>query len=477
MVSDTPSQPPKKQENNEEHQTSAENVTQDTSGSADGPAAPKENDEAVKTAMADVAAAIKRHEEHGSEDNREEASGDTDEDDGGSERPDARPAPASEHDADQDAGKTADEDTLDQQSTSVEEKPERNKAGLIPLLAAGVAGGAVVLVGGLALQSLGLLGGAQNGSIEARFESGMNELREQINGMASGSNQAASASAAAVSQLQEDVATLQQKLQSVSETASKAASSSGSASGASPELQKTVSDLEAEIASLKTSLTSDTGTVQSLQSGLSDLKGSLSSQADQLNGKIAALEKKIDQPGKDLIVARAIAAAGLSSAIDRGGSFARELKTYRQVSPDDAALQQLSDMAASGIPTREQLTSQFTGLADSIIRAADQPAQDEGVVRRLISSAKGLITVRPVGDVEGYSTPAIVARIENDLKIGELQKAANEWNKLPAASKEVSSSFETALNARITADTLVAKTLQQAIGSMTGQAGQPDQAN
>ncbi|TCT42706.1 COG4223 family protein [Martelella mediterranea] len=476
MVSDTPSQPPKKQENNEEHQTSAENVTQDTSGSADGPAAPKENDEAVKTAMADVAAAIKRHEEHGSEDNREEASGDTDEDDVGSERSNARPAQASEHDADQDAGKTADKDTLDQQS-SVEEKPERNKAGLIPLLAAGVAGGAVVLVGGLVLQSFGLLGGAQNGSIEARFESGMNELREQINGMASGSNQAASASAAAVSQLQEDVATLQKKLQSVSEAASKAASSSGSASGASPELQKTVSDLEAEIASLKSSLTSDTGTVQSLQSGLSDLKGSLSSQADQLNGKIAALEKKIDQPGKDLIVARAIAAAGLSSAIDRGGSFARELKTYRQVSPDDAALQQLSDMAASGIPTREQLTSQFTGLADSIIRAADQPAQDEGVVRRLISSAKGLITVRPVGNVEGDSTPAIVARIENDLKIGELQKAANEWNKLPAASKEVSSSFETALNARITADTLVAKTLQQAIGSMTGQAGQPDQAN
>nr|WP_272209899.1 mitofilin family membrane protein [Marinicella sp. W31]MDC2875737.1 mitofilin family membrane protein [Marinicella sp. W31] len=176
----------------------------------------------------------------------------------------------------------------------------------------------------------------------------------------------------------------------------------------------------------------------------------------------------MNTPGKDLAVARAIAAAGLKSAIDRGQNFETELATYAQVAPAAKDLATLKSLAASGVPTREALTEQFSSIADSIIAATNQPPPDTGIFNRLVDSAKGLVNVRPVGDVEGEGTPAIVARIENDLKQGNLKQAEQEWQSLPEDAKQVSSDFENALSARIKANKLVSETLASALGSTAG---------
>jgi len=64
--------------------------------------------------------------------------------------------------------------------------------------------------------------------------------------------------------------------------------------------------------------------------------------------------------------------------------------------------------------------------------------------------------------------PAIVARIENDLKAGKLKQAEQEWQSLPEDARAVSADFEQSLSARIKADDLVSEALSGALSSTAG---------
>ncbi len=71
-----------------------------------------------------------------------------------------------------------------------------------------------------------------------------------------------------------------------------------------------------------------------------------------------------------------------------------------------------------------------------MIDAAHQQA-DQGVTDRLLSSAMRLVKIRPVGEAPGDTPEAIVARMEERVKNGNLAAAVSEWNALPEASKRL----------------------------------------
>ncbi len=424
MVSDTPSQPPKNDKRDENAVTPAEEARRE---SANPPVAPEENDDAVKTAMADVAAAIKRHEEHGAEEPSAETEDETDETATGEEN-----------------AETASDGGSTPPAPKNDEPPEdsRRGPGAGPLLAAGFAGGVIALAGAAALFYSGVL--AQTGP-SAKLQDEIATLKQDIAALKSGDQ------SGAVTTLQSDLSALKNRVESLS--------GSGGDS---------LSALQSQVQELQKTVQADASQLQSLSQENDSLKSAISSDQQALQQKLAALEQKVNTPGKDLAVARAIAAAGLKSAIDRGDDFASELSTYAEVAPQGTDLSALQSLAQEGVPTREALSEQFSALADDIIAAADQPPPDTGIFNRLVDSAKGLVNVRPVGDVEGDSVPAIVARIENDLKLGKLSQAEKEWQSLPAEAKTVSAKFQSALSARIKADELVSETLSGALSSTAG---------
>ncbi|WP_052699987.1 mitofilin family membrane protein [Martelella endophytica] len=397
----------------EKREPQAEAASQETETTAAPPAAPETNDAAVKTAMADVAAAIRRHEEHGAAESSEETT--TDEEQKATTGPE----------------------------TPVTPPPRSNTGGLV---AAAIAGGIIGIAGAVALSYAGLLGSTRDNS---QLESEVATLRQEIATLKSDSQSGAG-------DLQSRVAALQQKVDGLS------------AGGG-----ETLSALQQQVADLQNAVKSDEGRIeglsQSLQGSISNLQSSVSG-AEQ---KLTTLEQKVNTPGKDLAVARAIAAAGLKSAIDRGASFAAELSTYEQVADDKSGIEALKPMASEGVPTQEELAAQFSAIADHIIEASDAPPADANIFNRLVDSAKGLVSVRPVGDVEGEGTPAIVARIENDLNQGRLKDAASEWQSLPQDGKDVSAQFDKALQARIKADDLVSETLSKALGATAGVSAEP----
>lgn len=237
------------------------------------------------------------------------------------------------------------------------------------------------------------------------------------------------------------------------------------------------SALETRLAALESSTASGGGDVAeklaSLEATVSTLQSEKAAQdtanAD-LTRRLGEAETKINEPRDDIEVARAIASAGLKAAIDRGGPFLTELDTLSRVTPDDPAIQSLKPFAATGVPSRSELTREFPDVANAMLASLDQTDPNQGIIDRLAESALSLVKVRPVGNVEGEGADAKIARMEDKLRNGDLKGAALEWDGLAEPAKAASTEFKTSLDARIQVEDLVGGTLTRAINS-TGQQG------
>ncbi|MGV2020660.1 mitofilin family membrane protein [Agrobacterium sp. 22-223-1] len=311
---------------------------------------------------------------------------------------------------------------------STPQQAERKQAATSGLIAAGIVGGLVALAAAGSMQYAGILpsfNAGRAGSEEiAALKTDLDSLRQQL----------ASAPAADTSALEQRIATLE------------------GAKGETPQ----VDGLSEKIAALESTLQSE--------------RSAQASATAELTRRLADAEAKINEPRDDIEVARAIASAALKAAIDRGGPFLTELDTLSKVTPDDPAIASLQSFAATGVPSRSELMQKFPDVANAMLSAVNQPDPNQGIMERLTESAFSLVKVRPVGNIEGETPEAKIARMENKLRNGDLQGAALEWNGLPDVAKTASADYKKSLDARIEVENLVGGTLNRAITS-TGRQG------
>lgn len=311
---------------------------------------------------------------------------------------------------------------------STSQQVERKQAATSGLVAAGIVGGLVALAAAGSMQYAGILpsfNANRAGSEEiAALKTDLGSLRQQL----------ANAPAADTSALEQRITTLE------------------SATGEAPQ----VDGLSEKITALESALQSE--------------RAAQASATAELTRRLADAEAKINEPRDDIEVARAIASAALKAAIDRGGPFLTELDTLSKVTPDDPAIASLQSFAATGVPSRSELMQRFPDVANAMLSAINQPDPNQGIMERLTESAFSLVKVRPVGNIEGETPDAMIARMENKLRNGDLQGAALEWNGLPDAAKTASADYKKSLDARIEVENLVGGTLNRAITS-TGKQG------
>lgn len=193
-----------------------------------------------------------------------------------------------------------------------------------------------------------------------------------------------------------------------------------------------------------------------------DARGELASRLD-------AVEASIDDTTAEENAARAFAAAALQSAIDRGGRFAAELNAYASVTQDTGTVETLEPFAEEGVPTRGELVERFPDVARKMLVAVNAGSDDAGILDRLVTSAKSVVTVRPTGEVEGDGAEAIVARMEARLVEGDLAGTIGQWETLPEAAKTASQDFADDLRARAAAEQILDETLAAASGAAAGQ--------
>lgn len=334
--------------------------------------------------------------------------------------------------------------------------PAKPKRGFFSLAFAGLLGGGLALGGNYAMERFGLpgqIGGPQPdiAGLLAAQDGKLADAQADIDALKSALASVKSAS---------DTSSLTEQIKAIEARLAAAEQAKGGAAGD-----------PAALAALETRLATLAAAAEAAQKSAANAESGLAGQGkriDALDEAFRALKESAGSQAGNPAIARAIAAAALKSAIDRGLPFMAELETYAAVAPEGEEIAALRGMAASGVPTRADLAIELSQTAGAIIAAAKPSNPDAGLIQNLIDSAMGLVEVRPIGAVDGEGADAIVARMEAALKSGDLGKALAEFATLPDPSKAAGAQISGKIQARMQADALIDKALASALAAREG---------
>ena len=368
------------------------------------------------------------------------------------------------------------------------EPAAREKPGAGASLAAGVAGGVIALLLGGALQWAGLVptparntedSSAELASLRQELsaaQSQIAEVRELASAPAGSSGEELAQASERIGQLENSVDTLRGDLDQLQS----AVESGGAGESAGLDaLQTRIAELETKVGGLAQTdgAAPDAAAIAERIAGIEQQIGSVNEAASSASSaaamnaeRLSALESELKALGEQVAaqdeqprMARIVAASALKSAVESGSSFTDELETYAAIATDDPSIEALRPFAAEGIPTHAALSAEASQAAKQMLVATRPATQDGGVVDRLMASARSLITVRPVGNVEGDDPASIVARMETAVTDGDYQRALSEYEKLPENAKTAGAEFADKLKARLAADKVVDKALSDAL--------------
>jgi len=120
-----------------------------------------------------------------------------------------------------------------------------------------------------------------------------------------------------------------------------------------------------------------------------------------------------------------LAIGQLRDAALAGRGFASELTVVRGLAPENAAplLQQL-DARSGGVETRAALARRFPAIANAVVAAARvEAASDTPILAEALERVQRFLSIRRVGEVDGDSATARVARAEARLAVEDLPGA------------------------------------------------------
>jgi len=345
------------------------------------------------------------------------------------------------------------------------------------VLTAGIAGGIVALAAGGLLQYAGLLGapnaGGSSPAVPAAVEADIAGLKSEIEALKAAGGQPVDLSGVtgqvdglsqALDQVKADVASLKQAVEA-----------GGAGEGAGIEaLNAKIADIESRLAEIGPS--TDAATPEAIASineriaGVEALAKAATEAGSTVDGRLGALEQslssltaKVDAQADQPKIALAIAASALKAAIERGSTFQPEIETFAAIAPGAPGLAELRAYAEKGVATRADILAETDAAAKAMIAAANPPPANAGFFDRLLSSAESLVSVRPIGAVEGPGVPETVARMEVALQAGDLTKALAEFDTLPDVAKVAGAPFADKVRARLTAEQLADQAIAAAM--------------
>lgn len=336
------------------------------------------------------------------------------------------------------------------------------KPSVLPPLVAALAGGVIALIGGGLLQwAVGGSGGAPsldgvNGEIAA--------LKSEIASLKVGTapDPRVDALSQAVEQTKAEIALLRDSIQSATP----------GDPAAMQALDARLKQIESTVASLGQGgeSASDVAALGERVTGVEALAKSADEQRAAIDSRIGAVEQavssltaKIDAQAAQPRIALSIAAAALKSAIDRGVPFTAEVDTFAAIAPSVPELAALQPYAQNGVATRADLIAGVGDAAKVIVAAANPPDPEAGFFDRLLSSAEQLVSVRPIGEVEGEGVPQIVARMEVAVRAGDFAKALAEYDRLPEVAKAAGAPYADRLKARLDVERLADQAIAAAM--------------
>jgi hypothetical protein len=343
-------------------------------------------------------------------------------------------------------------------------------------LVGGLVGGAIALLGVGGLQVAGFWpgsgGGGSDGEAVAALQAELATLMQDIAGLKAAPGPDTSALETAMADWAARVETLGaavDQLKADLEALKAAPGGDGGVDAAAlAAINAKIATLEQAIAALSpggvdtTDVATLSGRVDAVETATraaADKAAAVEGKLADLEASIAGLAGQIQTIGDQPKVALALAGAALKAALDRGGTFVSEVETFAAIVPDAPELPALREAAAKGVASRQMLVAESEAAAEAMIAAGDVADPNAGFFDRLWDSLTSLVSVRPIGAVEGEGVPETVARMEQAVKDGDLAKAVAEYDALPDVVKTAGSDFAGKVRARLDAEQLVDKAL------------------
>ncbi|MEN6541523.1 hypothetical protein [Parvibaculum sp.] len=196
----------------------------------------------------------------------------------------------------------------------------------------------------------------------------------------------------------------------------------------------------------------------------------LTPKVDAMEARLAALEAKKEDPDAAARAALGLALANLARVAEGSGSFKAELDAVAAFLPNEPELSGLAQVAAQGAVTRARLKEEFPDVAQKVFDA-ERRATSDGFWARFVANARSLVTVRRTGELTGDSTEAVIARMEERLKLDDLAGAADEAVKLKGPAMEAMKPWLDRAQARIATDRLVRDLSAHVAARLTTAAG------
>jgi len=248
----------------------------------------------------------------------------------------------------------------------------------------------------------------------------------------------------------------------------RAATAAPTAQQPAPPAPPTTSDAEKELAILSREIAALRTSMQALDQAVAAQKDEQARQREQARTMSEAIGVRGAADQKALIAARASAvigiAARLSAALESGLPFAVDLGLLTPLVQGDAKLAEITSSlqpyGASGVASRATLAAEFPAVAKAAL--ADDLA-DDSFGERLLGKLRALISLRRVGDVEGDSVEARLARAETALEAGDLAKAVAQVKSLPPQTGKATEAWLKRAEAHLAAERAVQQLAAHAV--------------
>lgn len=396
------------------------------------------------------------------------------------------------------------------------EAAERRGSGFGGLLAAGIAGAAVVAAAGYGLNQAGYLPagpGAPDTEVRSLIDASQTRIAELEGRLAEFSRSDRTAGPDALAAFDKRLAELEGRVSSAADGAGQALAaevdklgeglselrrfvSSGSAgeSAGLASLQQEQEALKASagelsakfealqgqasaIATLQTqaaSLDDRLGATEAGTKAAQETSAALAARLEELSGKVTAntqilaglkndiaalqgrlepLESRVGDATAREVAARALAVAALQTALETGRPYATELAALAATLPEGKDLSALSAHAESGVPSASRLIAEFPKAARAMSAALDRPSSGD-LVGTFLANARSLVSVRRLDAGDEASPEAALARMEASVAAGDLAAALTAYDTLPDAAKAAGADWAGSARARVEAERL-----------------------
>lgn len=152
---------------------------------------------------------------------------------------------------------------------------------------------------------------------------------------------------------------------------------------------------------------------------------------EKILSRLAKLETGIIN--NDQSAAKKLVLADLKLAAQGSDPFPVQYAAMDLQYSNNSYLQQLSDIAATGAPTRLQLSEQFQSLIPKILQQATKPADNAGLGAKAAASLRGLVAVRRT-DGKGSDLEITLNHVQTALTNNDLDQAISQMQTLSGAT-------------------------------------------